>query len=175
MMKTIETRRLILRPFRKGDAEAMYRNWTSDPRVAEHCRWYAHESVSTTQDLLSYYISDDSPRWAITLRGDDEPIGCIDVVGVDERGVPEVGYVLSHAYWGQGIMTETLRAVIGVLLEDGAPAVSACHSVRNPASGRVMEKCGMVYRENRMGLEKFGSDRLCEVKVYETPCTRAEK
>ena len=38
--------------------------------------------------------------WAITLKGNDEPIGCIDVVGENSVGVQEVGYVLAYDHWG---------------------------------------------------------------------------
>ena len=52
------TERLVLRPFRKDDAEAMFLNWTSDENVARYCRWYAHENISITEKLLKMYIED---------------------------------------------------------------------------------------------------------------------
>lgn len=57
--------------------------------------------------------------WAITLKGSDEPIGSIDLVGANPDGAPEIGYVLSYEYWGRGIMTEAVKAVINKLFLSG--------------------------------------------------------
>ncbi len=156
----------ILRPFRTGDAEAMYRNWTYDERVAKYCRWYPHKSISETEEYLKICI-DAEYSWAITLNDKDEPIGCIDMVGINSAGVPEIGYVLMYEHWGHGIMTEAVKAVIDELFRIGFDKIAACHNIDNPASGRVMEKCGMTYVRNGMTRKKFGSDEECEVKYYE--------
>ena len=42
----IETERILLRRFSKDDAEAMYRNWASDPEVTKYLTWPAHISVN---------------------------------------------------------------------------------------------------------------------------------
>ena len=165
-MNTIYTDRLILRPFRTEDAEAMYKNWTCDERVARYCRWHPHKSISETREYLNICIDADF-CWAITLKDKDEPIGCIDLVGNNSVGVPEIGYVLMFKQWGHGIMTEAVNAVISELFSNGFDKIGACHNVDNPASGRVMEKCGMKYVRNCMVQKKFGSDELCEVKCYE--------
>ncbi len=171
-MSTIYTGRLVLRPFHQGDAEAMFRNWTYDERVARYCRWYPHIDIDSTYELLELYLSEYTDtfdyRWAITIADHDEPIGCIDVVGfADEGRTPEIGYVLGNSYWGKGIMTEALRAVIGKLFDDGYERVIACHRIENPASGRVMENAGMHFiGESKVNM-KFGSARLCTVKNYE--------
>lgn len=170
-MSIIETERLTLRPFKEGDAEMMYRNWTYDERVARYCRWYAHENIGVTQKLLKMYLDKSSEtyeyRWAITLKGTDEPIGCIDVVEFLDGGkTVEVGYVLSHEYWGKGIVTEAFGSVIARLFECGFEKVYARHDVNNPASGRVMEKCGLRFTGFDKTKKKFGSDELCEVKCY---------
>lgn len=55
-MSKITTKRLILRHFCVGDAEAMFKNWTYDERVARYCRWYPHKSIEETKRLLDMYI-----------------------------------------------------------------------------------------------------------------------
>lgn len=105
--------------------------------------------------------------WAITLKDKDEPIGAVDMVGTNSAGVPEIGYVLMYSRWGMGIMTEAVKAVIEELFRNGFNKAAACHSIDNPASGRVMEKCGMTYVRNYMTQKKFGSDEQCEVRYYE--------
>ncbi len=165
-MSILQTERLILRPFREGDAEAMYKNWTSDERVARYCRWYPHRDIAETEAYLQMCLQTEH-SWAITLKNADEPIGCIDVVGVNDVGVSEIGYVLAYEHWGRGLMTEAVNVVINELFRRGFDKVGACHCVDNPASGRVMEKCGMTYVRNCMAQKKFGSDELCEVRCFE--------
>lgn len=165
-MNTLYTNRLVLRSFKEGDAEAMYKNWTYDERVARYCRWYPHTSIEVTEEYLKMCLGVEY-CWAITLKDKDEPIGCVDLVGINSFGVPEIGYVLSYDYWGNGIMTEAVKAVLGELFRCGFDKVGACHCVDNPASGKVMEKSGMTYVRNCMAQKKFGSDEQCEVKCYE--------
>ena len=42
----------------EGDAEAMFRNWTSDAEVARFCRWYRHKELKSTQWLLNHYLKE---------------------------------------------------------------------------------------------------------------------
>ena len=170
-MNTLYTKRLVLRPFRENDAEVMYKNRTSDERVARYCRWCAHKDISETREYLKMCLSAQY-CWAITLKGRDEPIGAADVVGVNSAGVTEIGYVLSHEHWGKGLMTEAVKAVTDELFRLGFDRIGACHDVNNPASGRVMEKCGMKYVRRDMAQRKFGSDETTEVLVYELEKTK---
>ena len=165
-MNILHTDRLTLRPFKEGDAAAMYKNWTYDERVARYCRWYPHQSAAETEEYLKLCLGAEY-NWAITLKDTDEPIGSVNVVGENDLGVSEIGYVLSHEYWGSGIMTEAVKAVIDELFRCGFDKIGACHDVSNPASGRVMEKCGMTYIKTSEELKKFGSDEKCTVRYYE--------
>ena len=170
-MGVLCTERFLLRPFRAEDAPAMYRNWCCDERVARYCRWVPHESLATTEALLQRYLQEAEAgfpyRWAITKKEAGEPIGCIDVVGFGADGhTPEIGYVLSHAEWGKGCMTEVLQAVITYLYSCGYSKISARHHVENPASGRVMEKCGMRMTGYAKIEGKFGSHQLWDAKCY---------
>ena len=149
---TIETDRLILRPFAMEDAEAMYRNWASDDEVSKHLTWPTHTSVEISKmvltDWTSHYPEPDFYNWAIVLKENGpEPIGNISVVGIDNKvDAATMGYCMSRAHWGKGVMTEALTAVIAFLFDEvGFNRVEADHDPNNPASGRVMEKSGMRY------------------------------
>lgn len=171
-MSILTTDRLILRPFREGDAAMMYRNWTSDENVARYCHWRKHENLDTTVWLLNMYLDEAASgfgyRWAITEKGNDEPIGAVDVVGItDDNKTAEIGYVLSKKYWGKGYITEVCKAVIDELFRNGFTKITAAHHVDNPASGRVMEKCGMRFVGYDKAIAKWDSDELCKVKLYE--------
>jgi RimJ/RimL family protein N-acetyltransferase len=55
-----------------------------------------------------------------------------------------VGYWIGRPYWGRGYATAAAQAIIVLAFEFlDLEALTASHLVRNPASGRVMEKCGM--------------------------------
>ena len=149
---TIETDRLILRPFAMEDAEAMYRNWASDDEVSKHLTWPTHTSVEISKmvltDWTSHYPEPDFYNWAIVLKENGpEPIGNISVVGINkEVDAATMGYCMSRAHWRKGIMAEALTAVIAFLFDEvGFNRVEADHDPNNPASGRVMEKSGMLH------------------------------
>ena len=150
--KTIETDRLILRPFAMDDAPAMYRNWASDDAVTKHMTWPTHASVEVSKMVLSdwtaSYAKDDYYQWAIVLKENGpEPIGSISAVHIHEKidGVV-MGYCMGRSHWGKGIMTEALTALIDFFFtEVGVNRIEADHDPNNPASGRVMEKSGMIY------------------------------
>jgi ribosomal-protein-alanine N-acetyltransferase len=149
---TIETDRLILRRFTMEDAEAMFRRWASDDEVTKHLTWPTHTSVEISKmvltDWTSHYPEPDFYNWAIVLKENGpEPIGNISVVGIDNKvDAATMGYCMSRAHWGKGVMTEALTAVIDFFFDEvGFNRIDADHAVDNPASGRVMEKSGMRY------------------------------
>ncbi|MBQ3887766.1 MAG: GNAT family N-acetyltransferase [Clostridia bacterium] len=171
-MGTLITDRMVLRPFREEDAESMFRNWTSDEEVARYCRWYRHKNLKSTEYLLHLYLKEAADgfayRWCITEKGQDDSIGCVDVVDIrDHRHTAILGYVIARRFWGQGYMTEAVKTVIQELFRCGFRKVIGRHHIDNPASGRVMEKCGMHFVGYEQEIHKIGSQELCDVKVYE--------
>ena len=147
--QTIQTHRLTLRPFRIEDAKDMYRNWASDPEVTRFLTWPTHTGEDITRmvlnDWISKYGDGDFFNWAIAWRETGSVIGNIAVVHLEEAiRTAEIGYCMSRAFWGRGIMPEALRAVMDYLFDTvGVNRIAACHDVRNAKSGRVMEKAGM--------------------------------
>lgn len=149
--RTIETHRLILRPFRTEDAPAMFRNWAHDPVVTEYLTWPPHESETATAALLARWERETAEdpgvyQWAIELKSLGEPIGSISAMHVNEAvESAELGWCIGRKWWGQGIMPEAGAAVIAYLFDEvGLNRVAARHDVRNPKSGRVMQKLGMT-------------------------------
>lgn len=145
----IETKRLILRRFRTEDAEDMYNNWASDPEVTRFLTWPFHTSVDVTQNLLKDWIDryEDGAyfNWVMEYKETGKAVGNISVVKLNESiEAADIGYCMSRAYWGQGMMPEALKAVMDYLFDVvGLNRVAAYHDVNNPKSGRVMDKVGM--------------------------------
>jgi ribosomal-protein-alanine N-acetyltransferase len=148
--KTIETERLILRRLTIGDAEDMFQ-WASNPETSKFLSWEPHESIDVTKELLigwvAAYENLENYRWGIELKESGDIIGSTSVVQLNNRrSCCEIGYQLSPLYWNRGLMTESLVAVSRFLLHKvDAHRIECKHAVNNPASGRVMEKSGMIY------------------------------
>ncbi len=149
--KPIETGRLLLRPFRIEDAEAMFRNWESDPKVTEFLRWKTAVDVSEAKAVLSDWIQRyDQPdfyQWAIVLKELGEPIGSISVVEKnDTLDLVHIGYCIGSKWWHQGITSEAFRAIIPFFFQEvGTNRIESQHDPNNPNSGKVMQKCGLKY------------------------------
>ena len=168
----IETGRLLLRPVVLGDAPAMHRNWTGDDEVTKYLTWPTHASVEVTEGFVRYLLSCyEDPKnycWGIVLKGEStEPIGMISVVAMNEEvDSIQIGYCLGRKFWGRGIMTEALGAVIDFAFDVlGAQRVEARHDVNNPASGAVMRKCGMVY-EGTLRRSDKNNQGICDAAYY---------
>ncbi len=148
--QTIETQRLILRAYRMTDAEDMFRNWVTDPEVSRFWGWKPHENIDETKSLLSGWINEysnpETYHWVITLKSISQAIGYIylNEINNDEQSL-SLHYLLSRKYWNQGIMTEACRRVIEFAFAFGAQKVYTYHHVDNPASGKVLQKCGLQY------------------------------
>lgn len=147
----IETPRLILRRFVIEDASAVFRNWASDPEVTKYLTWPTHPHIGVTEfvlnDWIASYEKPDFYQWAIEWKELSEPIGGISVVECEENTEKlQIGYCIGRTFWGKGIVTEALSAVIAHLFDTtGANRIEARHDTNNPASGAVMRKCGMQY------------------------------
>jgi RimJ/RimL family protein N-acetyltransferase len=64
-----------------------------------------------------------------------------------ETGKPELGYWLGTPYWGHGYATEAVRALIDAFFAySEGDEITACARVINPASRRVLERCGFAYQ-----------------------------
>ena len=182
----IETHRLILRPFRIGDAEEMFAGWASDPEVTRFLTWQPHRDAGVTRMLLGNWIPQYGDggffNWAIEWKETGRPIGNISVVRLEEATESaEIGYCLSRAFWGRGIMPEALRAVTDFLFDTvGINRVTACHDANNPKSGKVMRKAGLKPEGIMRGAGK-NNQGICDEVRYgilrsdRTPAPAREK
>lgn len=167
----LETERLILRRFTVEDAQDMFDNWAHDPEVAKYVTWAPHPDAAATKELLTLWSAQaeemDTYNWCIVWKQSGEAIGNISVVRLHERAeTAEIGYCLSARFWGQGIMTEAFRAVIAYLFTCvGVNRIEARHDTRNPASGRVMEKCGMT-KEGVLRQRERNNAGRCDLAIY---------
>ena len=170
--QTIETGRIILRKFTLDDAEAMYRNWASDPGVTKYLTWPAHAGADGSRAVLENWVSsyarEDYYQWAIVLKehGSD-PLGSIGAVDLnDDISKVHIGYCLGKTWWHQGIMSEALKAVMDFFFDEvGVNRIECRHDPRNPHSGMVMKKCGMKY-EGTLRESDRNNQGICDAAWY---------
>ncbi len=149
MKVTLETERLILRPWRDEDAEPMFLNWASDPEVTKYMTWNPHKTVEETKERIAKWIKEyEKPEriaFAIVLKENNALIGCIDVNGYI-NGVPVIGYVLSRAHWRNGYMTEACKRLVDFLFSLGYKTIKIDAFKENIASNKVIQKCGGIFQ-----------------------------
>ena len=169
-LPVLETERLILRKMTLGDAEAMF-SYSCDPEVARHVLWSAYSDISEARNYLRYvlrsYRQDKPTSWAMELKETGRMIGTCGFMWVnEEHRSAEVGYSMSREYWNRGLMTEALSAVLKEGFENmGLHRIEAQHEVDNPASGRVMEKCGMRCEGTLRG-RLYNKGRYVDVNLW---------
>lgn len=169
--QTIETERLILRRFKEGDAEAMFKNWASDDMVTKFLTWPTHKSIEDTKSVLAMWIGEyekeDKYEWCIELKEIGEAIGSLGGFNLNDKVESvEIGYCISRKYWNQGITSEAFSAIIKFFFEEvGMKRIESYHDVNNPNSGKVMQKCGLIY-EGTKRKSDWNNTGICDTAYY---------
>jgi ribosomal-protein-alanine N-acetyltransferase len=170
--KKLETNRLILRRFELSDAEAMFKNWASDSEVTKYLMWPTHKEIGVSECVLKEWISqyeeDNFYQWAVVLKSNgNEPIGSIAIVRIDEQiDMVHVGYCIGKEWWNKGITSEALTALISFFFNEVKVKRIECrHDPKNPNSGKVMEKCGLIY-EGTIKQGDWNNQGVCDYSMY---------
>ena len=147
-MPPLDTARLLLRKVAMRDARD-FNAYASDPEVARYVLWTAHRDLADTRNAIrcmrQQYRLGLPASYAVVRKDMGRMIGTIGFTAWDpQRRCLEVGYSLAQSCWGQGYAAEALAVLIRQSFRVmRVHRVEAFHDVDNPASGRVMAKCGM--------------------------------
>jgi len=145
---TLETERLMLRPFGNQDATEVQR-LAGDRAIADttlnvphpYKDGMAEEWISKHRDA---FAKDQGVTFAVTRKSDGSLVGAISLMGMVKDHQAELGYWVGKLYWNEGFCTEAGQALLRyAFTELGLLRVHARHISRNPASGRVMQKLAM--------------------------------
>jgi RimJ/RimL family protein N-acetyltransferase len=141
----IETERLLLRAPRSDDAKTIA-TLLNDRRIAENTVRIPHPyTITDAQRFIAGANASSGETVFLITRRDATVLGAC---GVAERAedAPEIGYWLAVTFWGKGYATEATRAVIDYAFADlHYDVLHAGARVSNPASRRVLEKCGFQW------------------------------
>ena len=140
----LETKRLALRAPRLGDAKTVAA-LANDRRIAENSARIPHPyKIADAESFIAGAAKTGEAAFLITLR-DKTVIGACGLV-LQAETTPELDFWLGVDHWGQGYATEALHAGIDYAFADmGHEALQAGARVTNPASRRVLEKCGFQW------------------------------
>ena len=169
-MNSIETRRLLFRPWSVDDAEELFA-LASDPDVGPRAGWPPHQSVEESREVIRTVFASDHV-WALVEKSTGHIVGCMGYYTHEESNIgiaeeeAEVGYWIGKPYWNRGLCTEALRAMVDYCFNTiGYLTLWSDFFVDNPASGRVMEKCGFRDTGEVNWLSHLYRGDECPVKV----------
>jgi ribosomal-protein-alanine N-acetyltransferase len=167
---TLRTERLVLRPFRLEDG-ARVEQLAGDRLVADTTLNIPHPYPA---GAAAPWIASHAPAWmegthasfAVTAEAEGGLVGAVALTISAEHARAELGYWVGVPFWNRGYCTEASRAMLAFAFEKlGLHRLQARHLVRNPASGRVMQKLGMQFEGiNRGHFRKW--DQFEDIAMY---------
>ena len=143
----LETKRLILRPWRESDADSLY-EYARDPRVGPIAGWPVHTNIENSREIIREILS-ARETYAVTIRPSDEAVGSLGLkVGAASNlllpaNEAEIGYWIGVPFWGHGYIPEATRELMRHAFDDLGMTTLWCGWFDgNEKSRRVGEKCG---------------------------------
>lgn len=165
----LETDNLILRFLDISDHLAIYHNISHDKDVLKYFVMNYQENIdeSVVSRIINFAIKNERYVFSIILKKTNEVIGfCLQCSSPSKQiNSVEVGYAIGKKYWNNGYGTECLKALIDFMFSLGVHKVTASHIIENSASGRVMEKCDMIYQGILVD-EIYYQDKYHDCKLY---------
>lgn len=164
----LETKRLILRTWKKSDAKDLY-SYAKNPAVGPRAGWKPHESEAESRKIIGEVFLQNTV-WAIVWKESGAVIGSVGFQEDKFRpGVHsmEMGYSLSEEFWGRGIMTEAALEVLDYGFEYmRLYIISITTGEENTASRRVIEKCGFSYEGMLRKAYKVYDGSIRDIRCY---------
>lgn len=144
--------RILLREWQHDEAEAIH-FWLGDLRVTRFLAWAPGSFQGSCEHLRQCVEHQNRPerrQFFLSIERLSNGLvlgsaGCEWSQEASDRLDVASGYFLAHAYWGLGYATEAARLVLDLAFRYlGGEAARASCDERNPASVRVLEKCGLT-------------------------------
>lgn len=153
----LETQRCLLRPVTFEDAPDIF-HILGDPQVTRYLARQPmtslDEAIQRVQTYRATFQEQAGIPWAVVNRAGGQVIGTCVFWNLNRAHFrAEIGYILASDWWGQGLMTEAVSAILTFGFKTmGLHSVEAQTAPENTASRRLLEKLGFVqegyFREN---------------------------
>lgn len=162
----IEGARIVLRPVKMSDAEAMFA-YTSKPDVVRFITLPVSESVEQTrQGIADYFEVSPLGKYGLALKDSGEFMGTLDIRVDAVNKSAELGYALNPEFQGHGYMSEAVDLLLDLGFKElGLERIFAMCAAQNTPSERVMIRAGMTY-EGTLRKASFHKDMFLDMKYY---------
>ncbi len=140
----IRTTRLVIRPLRPSDAEALAA-YRSRPEVARYQSWETY-SIAQARDLIGLMehstpeVKGDWYQFGVALTETGQLIGDIGVLNTDAEGRSWIGFTLDPLFWKRGLASEAVTAILRYYAELGIATIWASTDPLNVASRQLLER-----------------------------------
>lgn len=132
---------ILLRDVEASDLPIFYEQQL-DPEANSMAAFTAKDPTDREAFLHHWHkILNDESTTNKTIISGEQVAGSVSSYRDEEMEGPEVTYWLGKSYWGQGIATQALRALLDIV--QVRPIFGRC-AKDNLASRRVLEKCGFT-------------------------------
>lgn len=144
----LETERTNMRILALSDTEAVFRHF-SDKAITRWMDVGVCKSMDEARAIISYHLKQTGCRWGIFDKGTDQLVGTCGYHRWDQdNSSAEIGYDLSKALWGKGLMQEVLRVVISFGFDEmKLITVTAECNPENLQSIRLLKKLGFQFHK----------------------------
>lgn len=147
---TLETSRLIMRPWQQQDAKSLY-EYAKDPRIGPAAGWPVHSSEQESCAIIKNVFS--APQtFAVVLKETMLPVGSIGFIFGKNSNIPmseneaELGFWIGVPYWGQGLIPEAAGEIIRYGFEELKLNKIWCgYFDGNEKSHRAQQKLGFSF------------------------------
>ena len=157
----LTTKNLVLKPLQNEDRNALI-SLLENALIKKTymCPVFKSEEDKNKCFLRLKDISNGNEKLLYGIYVNKSLIGFINEVCSDDNTI-ELGYLINPNEWNKGYATEALSIVISEVFRMGYKVVECGHFEENPASGRVMQKCGMQKISKTEEIDYAGSKHLC--------------
>lgn len=165
----LATGRVILRPFRRSDAEDLFA-YANDQEWSRYITPPYPYQRDYADRFIEERINGHSHEWAgWCVEYEDTMAGSIDLILDPKNRSAEIAYSIARRYWNKGLITEAVRAVLETSFSIDTPLnrITARIDVRNLASIRVAEKLGFEH-EGTLRQNRFQKGCFIDDSVYAT-------
>jgi ribosomal-protein-alanine N-acetyltransferase len=167
----LATERLRLRPFESADAPALFA-LARNPTVTSFTLWDSHRTIDDSQTFIDEYargryLERQPDPYAITLAATGDLLGACGCFWASQPNrCMELGYWIAEPFWSRGYAAEAAKALVQhAFATYPVERVQAHYMDGNTASGRVLEKIGMMFEGvRRRGL--FHRERFWDLHCY---------
>jgi len=156
----IETERLLLKNISYEDRNFILDHFSNDTINRYLFDAEPLSSLDEADEIIDFYIQPEpriQHRWILTLKDNGEKIGtCGFHIWDKNKNCVDIGYDLQEKYWGQGLMSETLKPILDFAKHDMKVSQVRAHIyIGNPKSIRLVERFGFTFN---------GETELCQFR-----------